>query len=162
MHANGEVVTDLEVEMAGIHAKVCSHGSDLVAAFNFLADLDLDFVKVAVERVDVFDFPVGGITVGVPDEDNVSPALADIVSEGDNAVGAGVDGVAKVCVAAAATVPILTEVGGGAEAEAARFVITGGIRFADREIEAVCNGHFHSCLSGVVAKQHSEDGHKAD
>lgn len=150
------------MEVAGVHAEVCPHGSDLVAAFDLLAEFYLNFIEVAVEGIDVFYFSICGVTVGVADDDDVSPAFTDVMGEGDDAVRAGVDGVSEIGVPAAAAVPVLAEVGGGAEPQAACFVIAGGIWLADGEVEAVCNGYFYACVGGGEAEECEEEGDEGE
>lgn len=103
-----------------------------------MADFDHDGVEVPVERVAVFHLASRRVAVGVACENDISPSGADIVCESDDAVGDGVNGIAKVGVAAGAAIPIFTEVLGCAEAKATRFVVTGGIGFTDGKVEAIC------------------------
>lgn len=161
LHADGEVVTNFEMEVGGIHAEVAADGAELLAALEFLAYFDEHFVKVAVEGIHVFDFAAGGIPVGVADDGNVAPALADVVGEGDDAACAGVDGIAKIGIAAAAAVPIFTEVCGRAQAEATSFVVASGIRFADGEVKAV--GEFDAFFfRGGEGGQEEDEGKEAN
>ncbi len=61
LHADRDVVADFEMQVCGIHSEVGADCADFLAAFDGLAVLHEDFVQVAVEGVDVFDFPGGWI-----------------------------------------------------------------------------------------------------
>ena len=81
----------------------------------------------------------------------------DVVGPDDDAVGAGVNGIAEVGVAAVAAIPVLAVVNGTAETHAAGGVVAVGIGLSDREIESVRECHLDGLL-GVEAggKQHEE------
>ncbi len=131
-------MADLKVKVGGIHAEIAADGAELLAALQFLADFDKHFIKVAVEGVYVADITSEGISVGVADDGYVAPALADVMSEGHDTTCARVYGIAKVCIATTAAVPVFTKVSRRAQAEAAGFVVTTGIGFTDGEVKAVC------------------------
>ena len=68
---------------------------------------------------------------------HIAPAAAEVVGGGDNAVGHGIDRVAIVRIATGATVPVLTEVAGRAQAQAAGLVVAIGIGLADGKVESI-------------------------
>ncbi len=71
------------------------------------------------------------------DENDISPTRFDVMSKGDDSIGARVNGIAKIGVAAAASVPVLAEVGRRAQAQATGFVIVFRIGLADRVVKAI-------------------------
>lgn len=151
VHSNGDVMAYLEMKVCGIHSKVGADGSNGLASFHDLAGLDHHSVEMTVEGIDEFHFAAAGVAIGVSDQGYIAPALADVMGESNDAIGAGIDRIAKVGIAAATSVPIISEVLWRAEPEAAGFVITCRIGFSDREVETVgktdadCSGSTKRC-----------------
>ncbi len=137
VHTDVDIVTHFKMEMSRIHAAVRAYRANLLATFDGLAVFHAHFVKVTVEGIDKFDGAAGWVPVGMPDEHDISPTGSDIVSERNDAIGARVNRIAKIGVSTAASVPVFTEVLGGAQAQAAGFVVSGAVRLADREVEAI-------------------------
>lgn len=71
------------------------------------------------------------------DENDISPTRFDVMSKGDNSVCAGVNGIAKIGVAAAASVPVFSKMRRRAQAQASGFVIVFCIGLADRVVKAI-------------------------
>lgn len=137
LHADGNVVPHFKMEVGGIHSEIGANCADLLPPLDDLAGLDHDLVEVAVEGVDVFDLAGGGIAVGMTGEHDVTPTGADVIGQGDDAIGDCVNGASEVGVTAAAAVPVLTKVLGGSQAETARLVVAIRIGFSDGKIKAV-------------------------
>ena len=146
-----------EMKMGWIHTSVRAYRSDLLAALDGLAILHENFIQVSVERIDEFNRAAGWVTIGMADKHHISPTGFHIMSESDDAIGDGVNRVAEVGVAAAASVPVLTIVRGRAQAQATGFVIVFRIGLADRVVEAIGDVHLGSGERGGRGKNGEEE-----
>ncbi len=48
LHSYGDIVPDFEMKVSGVHSEIAADGAQLLASFQILANLDHDFIEVAV------------------------------------------------------------------------------------------------------------------
>src|SRR5438034_9981539 len=112
----------------------CADGPDFLAARHRLATTHENAAKMPIERVDVFDRAI--LLISVPHNDHVSPAHVTVARENHHAGADTANGVPKIGVSAANSIPIFAEM--SIRPETARFVVTLGFLYPQGTFEAVC------------------------
>ena len=103
----GEEFSHLKMQVRPVTAIGVSDRGDLVAAPDFLADLDKDLVQVAIIRLHIF--PLQVLHVGMENDDDVAPAGAAVAREKDAAVGHRVNGIAEIAILTADAIQVVAE-----------------------------------------------------
>ena len=135
VHADVEILAHLKMQMDGIHAVVAAHRPDELAFFDDLPDPANALMQVSVLAVHHGDL-ARLITIGVPDNDAVSPACSDVFGDDHDTARRGINGSTQIAVATTAPVPVFAHVAIGVVA--AELVIVVAVGLSDREIKAIC------------------------
>ena len=109
MHSDGDIFSNLEVQMGDIHSVVCSDCSNFLPFFDSLVEDDGSFVQVPVERID-HAYLIGFVLEDMSDDNDISPTHSQITGLYYDSVTYSTHRISKVGVAATSTVPVFTEV----------------------------------------------------
>ena len=132
-HSNLEVFSDFQMQMRVVKAVRGSHRRDLLSASDALSTLHQDFLQMPVKRIEVAR--AEPVAVGVAHNDHVSPPLMAIARKNHDAIANAIDWIAKVSVATADSIPILTKM--SVRLESTRSIISTRIRFPHRHVETI-------------------------
>lgn len=106
------VKMQLGMQVRREHAAVRTYGAHLVTSLHQLAQLHIDSVQMAVQRLTAEHFLCLGFAESMAYNDHLSPSSASIGSIGHQSVSHSIYRVAQIGVAAADTVPVLAQMTG--------------------------------------------------
>jgi len=91
--------------------------------------------------VDKLDLPGPEIAVSMTNEYHAPPTNTHISRKRDHAIAHGVDGIVKIGVSPAITIPVFAEVNGRGQSQAPRLVVAIRVWLPHWEVEAISKFH---------------------
>jgi hypothetical protein len=138
LHADAEVLAHFKMEMGVVLSVSGADGADLLSFAHRFVHAHGASVEMAVEAIDRLQGAFG-ITIGVADDDDISPPAVVVFGENNDAIGGGINGITEVGIAAAVTVPVFALV--AIRRVAAKDIIANGGGIANRGDKTISDRH---------------------